>query len=129
MNDLTQEEFDELIYDYEQAAVIFFHKDGCAVCVEVLRRLEGLLADCTLTFAGVNAIQERELFSRFGLRGVPQVLFFRDGRLLKSIAGNQNTEEYVTGIELLTTSGIESSQAEHEEVPEFELITDSGAMI
>ena len=94
-----------------------------------MRRLEGLLEDYTLTFAGVNAIHERDLFSRFGLRGVPQVLFFKDGRLLRSIAGSQNTAEYITGIELLTKSGIEASQAEHEEISEAEFIFDSGAMI
>ena len=40
MKNLTQNEFDELIYDDEEAAVIFFHKDGCAVCEEVSGKLE-----------------------------------------------------------------------------------------
>ena len=129
MKDLTQEEFDEMIYDDEEAAVIFFHKEGCIVCEAVLRRLESLLEEYTLKFAGVNAIEERELFSRFGLRGVPQVLFFKDGRLLRSIAGSHDTSEYLSGIELLTMSGIEASQSEHKESLEPEFISDIGAII
>lgn len=111
MNRLNQEEFDELIYDNEEAAVIFFHKEGCSVCSEVSGKLEGLIENYNLTFAGVDAIEERELFSRFGLRGVPQVLFFRDGRLLRTLAGRKDTSDYLMGIELLTSSGIEASQS------------------
>ncbi|MBQ7545163.1 MAG: thioredoxin family protein [Synergistaceae bacterium] len=131
MNDLTQDEFDELIYDDEQAAVIFFHKTGCAVCEEVSGKLDGLSRNYNLIFAGVNALEERELFSRFGLRGVPQVLFFKDGRLLKTLAGRHDSREYVNSIELLTLSGIEASQAlkKHDDAPELETVSGHGAMI
>ena len=60
MNDLTQDEFDELIYDDEQAAVIFFHKTSCAVCEEVSGKLDGLSWNYNLIFAGVNALEERD---------------------------------------------------------------------
>ena len=131
MNDMTQEEFDELIYDDEQAAVILFHKTGCSVCEEVSGKLDGLSENYRLIFAGVNALDEHELFSRFGLRGVPQVLFFKDGRLLKMLAGRHDIGDYVTGIELLTTSGIEASQAVQRPENDSELIEvyGLGAMI
>lgn len=105
MTDLTQEEFDGLIYDDEQAAVILFHKDGCSACAEVSEKLDALGRNYHITFAGVNAVEERELFSRFGLKGVPQVLFFRDGRLINTLAGKHDISEYVEGVGLLTEEG------------------------
>ena len=105
MKDLTSEEFDGLIYDDEQAAVILFHKEGCSACQEVSGKLESLNEDYNIVFAGVDAIKERELFSRFGLKGVPQVLFFREGRLINTMAGKHELSEYINSIELLTEEG------------------------
>ena len=39
---LTEEEFDELIYDNEEQALIFFHKEGCNACGDVSVGLKGL---------------------------------------------------------------------------------------
>ena len=98
MNRLTEEEFDDLVYDREESAVIFFHKEGCGACAEAAKQLESLSEDQSWTFAEVNALEERGLSSRFNLRGVPQVLFFRGGRLIKTLAGRRDRAEYLAAM-------------------------------
>ncbi|MBR2209605.1 MAG: thioredoxin family protein [Synergistaceae bacterium] len=96
---LTEEEFDELIYDDEERAVIFFHKEGCSACHDVSIELEGLENFNSWTFAKVDALKERNLFSRFGLNGVPQVLLFQNSNLIRILSGKKSKAEYKNALE------------------------------
>ncbi|MBR1672934.1 MAG: thioredoxin family protein [Fretibacterium sp.] len=98
MNRLTEEEFDDLVYDREESAVIFFHREGCSACAEAANQLESLSEDKSWTFAEVDALEEKELFARFRLNGVPQVLFFRGGRLLNALPGKRSDAEYLAAM-------------------------------
>lgn len=119
---LTQEEFDELIYDNEETAVIFFHKEGCNACLEVAEHLEYLSENknSNFIFAEVDAQKEKELFSRFGLNGVPQVLFFNDGRLIKTLSGKKSSIEYQNAINFLEGSNIFSENENFSKNIKFE---------
>lgn len=96
---LTEEEFDELIYDDEEQALIFFHKEGCNACHDVLTELERLEGLGGWTFAGADALKEKGLFSRFGLNGVPQVLLFSGGKLIRTLSGRKTQAEYKNALE------------------------------
>ena len=56
---LTEEEFDELIYDNEEQALIFFHKDGCNACNDVSEELERLEGLDGWIFAGADALKQK----------------------------------------------------------------------
>lgn len=95
MRHLNAAEFDERIYDEEEAALIFFHRKNCRVC----RAVSGILAKLEehypkILFGEVDAEAEMDLFSRFGLLGVPQVLLFADGNLIRTIAGEKEISVY-----------------------------------
>lgn len=96
---LTEEEFDELIYDNEEQALIFFHKEGCNACGDVSMELERLEGFGGWTFAGADALKEKGLFSRFGLNGVPQVLLFSGGKLIRTLSGRKTQSEYKSALE------------------------------
>lgn len=100
MQDRTVEEFDEIIYDDESPALVLFHRDGCHVCEEIAPRLEELEDEYRgqVEFLSIN-VEENNVFARFGLMGVPQVLLFRDGNLSKRISGKKSQEEYQDAIE------------------------------
>ena len=44
---------------------------------------------------------EPELQNKFSLKGVPHVLFFRDGEVLDRLTGNHDEDEYADKIEAL----------------------------
>ena len=91
---INEEEFDELIYDNEEQSLILFHKQDCNACHEALRQLEALEDIEGWTFAKVDAVKEKNLFSRFRLNGVPQVLLFQDGQLIRTLSGTKTLSEY-----------------------------------
>ena len=96
MRILDSEEFEELIYDEEESAVIFFHRPGCSVC-EALSGTLGTLEEeyqDRLLIGKIDAEAENELFTRFGLKGVPQVLFFRGGVLTRTVSGKNDEAVY-----------------------------------
>ena len=103
MRILDREEFEELIYDEEKAAMIIFYRSGCSVCEalsETLGNLEKEYQD-RLLIGKIDAEAENELFMRFGLRGVPQVLFFRRGVLTRNVSGKNDEAFYQKLLEQL----------------------------
>lgn len=100
---INAEEFDEIIYDDEEKVLAFFHKKGCSICGELSELLEDLEIQygSEIKFAEVDVEEENTLFSRFGLKGVPQVLLFADGNPAKTISGLKDEEVYVDAIEKL----------------------------
>ena len=50
-------------------------------------------------FYHVDVEAEKELFSRFSLKGVPQVLFFNDGEFVGKFAGKKEEEVYTDKID------------------------------
>lgn len=103
MRNRTEEEFDEIIYDDEETACVFFHRKGCHVCEAIEPILKDLEEDYKeeIHFLAVDVEEEKGLFSRLGLKGVPQVLFFQDGSLVKRLAGKREEEEYEDALEEL----------------------------
>ena len=97
MNDISEELFDEIIYDNEEKALVFFHKKRCVVCNSVLPAIRSLEKQFNgkISFYSVD-VEESDLFQRFGFLGVPQVALFKNGQLIKSIGG-KNTEEIYKG--------------------------------
>lgn len=102
MKHLSETEFDELIYDEEEAALVIFHRKTCRAC----RSLSGILGKLEeqyphILFAEIDAEEEMDLFSRFGLQGVPQVLLFAEGNLVKTISGQKDAVAYEEALESL----------------------------
>lgn len=100
MRKVTTEEFDELIYDDEETAAVIFHRERCGVCRKTMKLLEGIEKEHPeIVFAEADAEEEHELFSRFGVMGVPQVMLFSGGNLVKTFSGRHERMEYIRSIE------------------------------
>ena len=44
---------------------------------------------------------ENDLFSRFGLKGVPQVILFSEGNPVSTLSGRKDDEDYENALESL----------------------------
>lgn len=101
MEKLNSSAFDEVVYDEGEACLVMFSRKTCHVCEQVHPKLEELEEDYKgrFGFYTVDVEEEKNLFNRFSLKGVPQVLFFNDGDFVGKMAGEKEIEEYEEKIE------------------------------
>lgn len=102
MDSLTQENFEEEIKKTGLNLVIFVNP-GCQVCELVypnVEEVQNLYQNALRTFK-VDAKKEKDLMAQFSLKGVPQVLFFKDGKYLGKMAGPQDVADYAQKVDEL----------------------------
>ncbi|MVX66452.1 thioredoxin [Clostridium chromiireducens] len=92
---LNSNEFDEIIYDNAEPSLVIFSRESCSVCQGVVPILEDLQSkyDGKYNFYYVDVEEQKNLFQRFSLKGVPQVLFFNEGEYQGKLAGNVGDDE------------------------------------
>ena len=103
MKKLNSNSFEELVYDEGDPCLVMFSRKDCHVCKAVHPKLEELEADedyaGKFKFYEVDVEASRPLFDRFSLKGVPQVLFFKNGEFLGKMAGEKDIDVYADKIE------------------------------
>ena len=89
LEQLNSNSFEKIIYDNEEACLVIFSRKNCHVCKEVVPLLEELQPEYLNKFGFyyVDVEEDKNLFQRFSLKGVPQILFFKDGDYQAKLAG------------------------------------------
>jgi len=92
---LDSNDFDEIIYDNAEQSVVIFSRESCHVCQGVVPILEDLQSKYNgkYKFFYVDVDEQKNLFQRFSLKGVPQILFFNEGDFQGKLAGNVDDEQ------------------------------------
>ncbi len=92
---LDSKSFEEVIYDKGGACVVVFSRENCHVCQEVVPMVEEISAKYTdkCSFYHVDVEEEKDLFKKFSLKGVPQILLFKDGEYQGKKAGLVEEED------------------------------------
>lgn len=100
LQQLNSERFEEIIYDNGEPCLVIFTRENCHVCKEVIPRLEDLKPqyEGKFGFYSVNVEEDKNLFQRFPIKGVPSILFFNEGQLQGKLAGNVEEDEVVEKI-------------------------------
>jgi thioredoxin 1 len=85
----TPDNFDSLTFDSATPVLVFFGKEECQVCKELLPTIEEISKELQgkMNFYSVDVIEYKSLATRFRLRGVPQVLIFANGEIKERIGG------------------------------------------
>ncbi len=101
LQQLNSTRFEEIIYDNCEPCLVIFSKKDCHVCKEVVPMLEGLKPqyEGKFGFYYVDVEEDKNLFQRFSLKGVPQILFFNEGEYLGKLAGKVEEETVEEKIE------------------------------
>lgn len=86
---VTDADFDTAI-QAPGLVVVDFWAEWCVPCKAIAPVLEELAADYTgrLQVAKLNVDENRQTPARFGIRGIPTLLFFRDGARVDQLIGN-----------------------------------------
>ncbi|SDG32658.1 thioredoxin family protein [Desulfosporosinus hippei] len=94
LQQLNSNQFEEIIYDNAEACLVMFSRKDCHVCKQVAPMLEEMKPqyEGKFGFYYVDVEEDKNLFQRFSLKGVPQVLFFNDGEYQGKLAGKVEEE-------------------------------------
>ncbi len=92
---LNANSFEENIYDKGEPCLVIFIRKDCHVCKEVVPVLEELQPkyEGQLGFYYVDIEENTNLFQRFALKGVPQILYFNGGEFKGKQAGHVEEEK------------------------------------
>lgn len=98
---LTADDFDQAVLAPESGPrlkVVYFWGDNCPNCViakEQMSLIADELANLPVDYFSVNAYEQMDLATRFGLFGIPVFLFFKKGRLIGRITSFPTREEFL----------------------------------
>lgn len=89
---LTTQEFEQQIEGNEGFALIDFYADWCAPCKLIGPVIEDLAEDYegNVKVVKVNADSEGELLAKYGVRGLPTLIVFKDGVPVDTAVGAQS---------------------------------------
>jgi thioredoxin 1 len=95
LQQLNSDSFEEIIYDNCEPCLVIFSRKSCHVCKEVVPMLEELKSqyEGKFGFYYVDVEEDKNLYQRFTLKGVPQILFFNDGEYQGKLAGEVEDEQ------------------------------------
>jgi len=95
LKSLNAATFEEIIYDNCENCLVVFSRKTCHVCAEVVPMVEEVaeMYKDKLGFYYVDVEKEKGLYNRFSLRGVPQLLFFKDGEYQGKLSGEVEEEQ------------------------------------
>jgi thioredoxin 1 len=91
---LTDDTFDEAIKNASGPVLVDFWASWCGPCKAIAPSLDQLATEMAgqVTIAKVNVDENGDLSARFGIRNIPTLLVFKDGRLVDQTIGAQPKE-------------------------------------
>ncbi len=84
-----QSEFSSKILNHSGFSLVDFWGPNCAPCIGLSKKIKELESKYPeLSFFSVNAEEELEIAADLGVRGLPTLIFFRDGKEYDRLIGN-----------------------------------------
>jgi thioredoxin 1 len=92
---LSEDNFDEKISSIEGPVLVDFWAAWCGPCKIIAPSLEQLSDELAgrATVAKVNVDENGDLANRFGIRSIPTLMVFKDGRVVDQMIGAAPKEQ------------------------------------
>ncbi len=101
--ELTAGNFDEVVLQSEQPVMVDFWAQWCGPCKIIGPIIEEIHAEYQgkAAIGKVDVDQQQELASRFGIRNIPTILFFKNGQIVDKITGAAPKREFTNKLDRL----------------------------
>jgi thioredoxin 1 len=99
--EVTQENFEEEVLKSTVPTVTDFWAEWCGPCHAVAPILEEIAAeyDGRLKIAKLNVDHDPDLAVRYGVRGIPTMIVFKDGQAVETLVGWMPKEQLIRKLE------------------------------
>ncbi|MBI4827324.1 MAG: thioredoxin [Nitrospinae bacterium] len=101
METFTDANFDEKVLKADKLTVVDFWAEWCAPCRMIAPTLAELAGEYTgkVVIGKVNVDENNKTATKYGIRSIPTLLFFRDGQIRKQVVGVRSKEELAEAID------------------------------
>ena len=101
VKNLTKDNFEQEVIKGSLPVLVDFWAPWCGPCKMVGPIVETLAAENEgkLAVAKVNVDENKDLAVQYGMRGIPTLVFFKDGAEVKRVGGAQNKNQLQTAID------------------------------
>ena len=103
LTSVTSENFDKEVINSNKPVLVDFWAEWCGPCKALSPVLDEIASEMEgkAHVVKVNVDQASDLAQKYGIRGIPTLIFFKNGEVKSTLVGNQAKAEIVKNINSL----------------------------
>lgn len=95
LEEFTDSDFEDKVIKSDKLTLVDFWAEWCAPCRMIAPTIEELAIEFKgeVNIGKLNVDENNKTATKYGIRSIPTLLFFKDGNILKQVVGVRTKEE------------------------------------